>query len=116
MYKANVRSFISLRQVAPRISDAVLRRLPEYFPSAAHIFPLDPSYEPDRQNIPEHLRGLPADPEHERVFKDLQLCNRHGLVVPVGAEHMYYAAINSTGCRLTASGAHYRKLAELGRL
>jgi hypothetical protein len=32
------------------------------------------------------------------------------------AEHMYYAAINSKGCKLTALGAHYRKLAEMKRL
>ena len=25
-----------------------------------------------------------------------------GLVVPVGEEHMYYAAMNSTACKLTA--------------
>ena len=42
--------------------------------------------------------------------------NRHGLIVPVDAEHMYYATINSTGCKLTALGAHYRKLAEAKRI
>jgi hypothetical protein len=29
---------------------------------------------------------------------------------------MYYAAINSTACTLTALGAHYRKLAEMKRI
>jgi len=29
---------------------------------------------------------------------------------------MYYAAINSTGCRLTAIGAHYRNLALMKRI
>lgn len=116
MYKANVRSFITLRQVAPKIPDDILRQLPVYFPDPAHHFPLDPSYEPDRQNIPEAFRHLPINEDHTRIFKQLQLCNRHGLVVPVNAEHMYYAAINSTACKLTATGAHYRKLAELGRL
>lgn len=116
LYKANVRSFITLRQVAPKIPDAVLRRLVEYFPRPTDTFLLDPSYEPDRMNVPEHLRNLPRDPEHERIFKDLQLCNRHGLILPVDEEHMYYAAINSTGCRLSATGAHYRNLAERKRL
>ena len=50
------------------------------------------------------------------MFKELQICNRHGLVVPVDAEHMYYAAINSTSCKLTALGAHYRKLAAMSRI
>jgi hypothetical protein len=116
IYKANVQTFVTLRQVAPKIPLEVLRRLPTYFPDPAYQFPLDPSYEPDRQNVPRQFRTLPRDLDHERIFKELQMCNRHGLIVPVDAEHMYYAAINSTGCRLTALGAHYRKLAEMGRI
>jgi hypothetical protein len=115
IYKANVQSFISLRQVSPKVPLEVLRRLPEYFPDRAAIFALDPSYEEDRRNVPE-LAQIPVDPDRVRVFKELQRCNRHGLVVPVDAEHMYYAAIESKGCRLTALGAHYRKLAEIKRL
>lgn len=116
MYKANVRSFITLRQVAPKVPDEVLRQLAVHFPDPAYHYPLDPSYEPDRQNVPEEFRHLPVNEDHARIFKQLQLCNRHGLIVPVNADHMYYAAINSTACKLTATGAHYRKLAELGRL
>jgi len=46
------------------------------------------------------------------VFKDLQKCNRQGLVVPVDADDMYSAAMNSKSCRLTPLGKHYRRLAE----
>lgn len=113
IYKANVQNFITLRQVLPRVSDDILRHLPLYFPDPTSVFPLDPSYEPDRQNVPAELRDLPVDEDHVRIFKELQKCNRHGLVVPVDAEHMYYAAIQSKGCRLTAIGAHFRKLAEM---
>jgi hypothetical protein len=102
--------------VPPKVPLEVLRRLPTYFPDRAYEFPLDPSFEPDRENVPAHLRGHPVNPENTRVFKELQQCNRHGLVVPVDAEHMYYAAINSTACKLTAIGAHYRKLAATKRL
>ncbi|HVX37293.1 MAG TPA: caspase family protein [Hyphomicrobium sp.] len=116
IYKANVQTFVVLRTVDAKVPLAVLRRLPQYFPDAAYVFPLDPSYEPDRQNIPEHLRHLPVDQDHSRIFKELQLCNRYGLVTPVDAEHMYYAAIHSTGCKLTALGAHYRNLALLQRI
>ena len=116
LYKANVQTFVTLRHVSPKIPLDVLRRLPTYFPSAAFTFPLDPSFEPDRENIPEDLRHIPVNDDNTRIFKELQACNRHGLVVPVDAEHMYYAAINSTGCRLSALGAHYRKLAETKRL
>jgi hypothetical protein len=116
IYKANVQTFVTLRQVAPKIPLDVLRRLPAYFPESAHIFRLDPSFEPDRENIPEALRSIPVNEENARTFKELQMCNRHGLVVPIDAQHMYYAAINSTGCKLTALGAHYRKLAEMKRI
>jgi hypothetical protein len=116
IYKANVQTFVTLRQVAPKIPLDVLRRLPTYFPNATDTFALDPSFEPDRQNVPEAFRNLPVNADNVRVFKELQACNRHGLVTPVSAEHMYYAAINSTGCKLTALGAHYRKLAEAKRI
>ena len=116
IYKANVQTFVTLRKVNPKVPLEVLRRLPDYFPDPAYIFPLDPSYEPDRVNIPEELRHLPVNEDHARVFKELQMCNRHGLVMPIDAEHMYYAAITSKACKLTAFGAHYRKLATLKRI
>lgn len=116
IYKANVQNFVTLRQVTPKVPFDILRSLPTYFKEPTDIFALDPSFEPDRQNIPEHFRHLPVNPENTKVFKELQLCNRYGLVVPVDAEHMYYAAINSTGCKLTALGAHYRKLALMQRI
>jgi len=116
IYKANVQSFVTLRQVDAKIPPEVLRRLPEYFPDATGVFPLDPSFEPDRENVPDEVKNIPINEENARVFKELQMCNRHGLIVPVDAEHMYYAAIGSTGCRLTGLGAHYRKLAEMKRI
>jgi hypothetical protein len=116
IYKANVQTFVTLRNVAPKISLDVLRRLPTYFQSPTDQFKLDPSFEPDRENVPDEFKDIPVNPENVRVFKELQLCNRHGLIVPVDAEHMYYAAINSTACRLTALGAHYRKLATMDRI
>jgi Caspase domain len=116
IYKANVQTFVTLRQVPAKIPADVLRRIPAYFPTANYIFLLDPSFEPDRKNIPEHLRNLPINPEHAAIFRELQMCNRQGLVAPVDAEHMYYAAIESKACKLTALGAHYRKLAMLKRI
>ena len=113
LYKANVQSFVTLRQVAAKVPREILRKLPIYFPDPTTVFALDPSYEPDRESVPHPLKNQPVDAEHAAIFRELQRCNRHGLVVPVDAEHMYYAAINSKGCRLTAAGAHYRKLAEM---
>ena len=116
IYKANVHTFVTLRQVTPKVPLEVLRKLPEYFPDVTDVFSLDPSFEPDRGNVPDHIKSVPVNDENARIFKELQMCNRHGLVIPVGEVHMYYAAINSAGCKLTALGAHYRKLAELKRI
>lgn len=115
VYKANVHSFISLRKVPPKVPLEVLKRLPTYFPSPAHEYQLNPSFEPERE-MPAALKDIPVNPDNARVFKELQQCNRHGLVVPVDADHMYHAAINSKACKLTAIGAHYRKLAAGKRL
>lgn len=116
IYKANVQTFITLRQIAPKIPLEVLRRLPEYFPTAAYEFPLDPSFEPDRNNVSAEYRNTPVNKDNANIFRELQMCNRHGLVSPISEEHMFFAAIHSTGCRLTALGTHYRKLAEMKRI
>ncbi|SDS69495.1 caspase family protein [Pseudomonas prosekii] len=105
VFKTNVSQFISLREVSPLIPKEILRKLPEWFAEAESNFALDPSYEPTEPSF---------DPDHGEVFAQLQKCNRHSLIEPVEAEHMYYAAINSTGCRLTALGAYYRELALKG--
>jgi hypothetical protein len=110
-FKANVQGFVWLRKVPPRVPLETLRRLPEWFPEETYVFPLDPSFEPDRENVPEKHRHIPVNEDNARVFKQLQKCNRFGLVVPQGVEHMYDAAMESTGCRLTGLGAHYRQLA-----
>lgn len=107
IYKANVQTFVTLRQISPKIPLEIIRRLPEYFPDATSTFSLDPSFEPDRKNVPDEFKNIPINTDNTRVFKELQMCNRHGLVVPIDVEHMYYAAIYSTGCKLTALGAHY---------
>jgi len=37
--------------------------------------------------------------------------NRVNLLVPVGAPHMWHAAVDSKTVKLTALGEHYRRLA-----
>lgn len=111
VFKTNVKSFVSLRKVAPPISLAELHRITEFFPSPGFQFQLDPSFEPERD--PPSSEGLvPPDPENNRTFAILQKFNRVNLVVPVDAPHMYHAAIESKACRLTVLGEHYRRLVE----
>lgn len=116
IYKANVQSFITLRSVGPKIPLDVLRRLPDYFPDTTSQYDLDPSCEPDRGEEAESLKAIAIDTDRVRIYRELQECNRHGLVVPVNQPHMWHAAVYSTGCKLTATGMHYRKLAKMKRI
>ena len=116
IYKANVQNFITLRDVTPKVPKAVLRKLPTYFPTASHVFQLDPSFEPDRGEETERFADIPINDDNVRIYRELQQCNRHGLVVPTDHEHMWHSAVFSGGCRLTATGAHYRRLAEKKKL
>lgn len=107
LFKAHVSTLTSLRQAAAALDVAILRRLPEWFGAADAIFALDPSFEPDAQ---------PSHSDNEEIFACLQKCRAAKLVEPVGEEHMYFAAMNSTGCQLTPLGGHYWRLANEGRI
>lgn len=102
-FKANVTRFTSLREIPPQVPPETLRKLIDYFPNPHAGFALSPIYEDTEEGF---------EPEKAKVFKDLQKMEGVGLVVPVGEEHMYYAAINSTSCRLTKLGIHYWRLAK----
>lgn len=114
VFKTNVKNFISLRKVDPRIPLAELQRIVEFFPSPGFEFPLDPSFEP-------RLEGKTSDmpmpnPANTEKFAILQKYNRVNLLVPVNTLHMWNAAIESKSCKLTALGEHYRRLVEKGRI
>jgi hypothetical protein len=106
-FKANLTTLLPLRTASGSVPRPVLRQLPEWFPTEDHEFPLDPSFEPD---------AGPHDAENERVFGELQKCRAAKLIEPVGEEHMYYAAIHSTACRLTKLGGLYWRLAKDNRI
>ena len=116
IYKANVQNFVTLREVPPKVSKGILRRLPKYFPTDDHVFSLDPSYEPDRGEETEQMKNILVRDEHVEIYRELQQCNRHGLVVPSEHDHMWHSAVYSGGCKLTATGVHYRRLAVKGKL
>lgn len=106
-FKTNVSRFTVLRKCKPSVSLVDLRRITEFFATPGVHFPLDPSYEP--------TVGL-KNADHEAVFKILQMYNRSRLVVPVGAEHMYFAAMESKSCALTPIGHQYWRMAKENRL
>ncbi len=106
VFKANIKKFVSLRKNTPPIELSDLRRITEFFITPFDEFRLDPTYEPDKHeaDITE------INTEHEAIFAILQKYVKLNLVVPVDAEHMYYAAINHKSCKLTAQGQHYWNL------
>ena len=114
VFKTNVKSFVSLRKVQPPISLSDLQRIIEFFPSPGFVFHLDPSFEPERAT---DNPAIPSpNPENTTKFAILQKFYRVNLVVPVGAPHMWHAAMESKACVLTVLGEHYRKLVEKKRI
>ena len=107
LFKSHVSKLIPLRKCKSAVEMETLRLLPKWFRAADAELPLDPSFEPEAE--PKHL-------ENEAIFAQLQRCRAAKLVVPVGEEHMYFAAIRSKACRLTPLGMHYWQMANEGRL
>jgi len=114
VFKTNVKSFVSLRKVQPPIELRELQRITEFFPAPGFEYALDPTFEPELIGRPPTAPG-PNSANTEK-FAILQKYNRVNLVVPVGAPHMWHAAIESRSCKLTVLGEHYRRLVEQGRI
>lgn len=113
VFKTNISQFLPLRNVVPRVSKEILRKIKDYFKNPEDFLPLDPSYEfTNVNNIPHSVVKPYANPEHVAIFKDLQALESIGLVEPVGEDHMYFAAMHNKSCRLTLLGIHYWHLAE----
>lgn len=115
VFKTNVKTFVSLRKATPPIPLVDLQSIAKHFPHAGYNFKLDPTYEPERSqeqlndpNIP------PPDPQKTAIFAVLQKYVKVNLVRPVGAPHMWHAAMQGKSCELTVLGEHYRKLVSTG--
>jgi hypothetical protein len=111
MFKTNVKAFVSLRKAAPPIPLAHLQALATYFPQADYELELDPAYEPERSEDQRKDPNIPPpDPKKNAIFAVLQEYAKVNLMRPVGAPHMWHAAMQSKSCKLTALGEHYRAL------
>lgn len=111
LFKANISSFISLRQCEPRIDINELKECMKLFDTENTIYKLDSSYEKTNVFGGEHKTCEPyATKEHVDIFTKLQKCNRNGLIVPFESSDMYFAAMEFKGCMLTALGKHYWKM------
>lgn len=103
LFKSHVSRSLSLRKCRPILDPALLRKLPEYFDVPDMDFPLNPSFEPTSKK---------AIARNTEIFARLQKYRDARLLAPVGAEHMYYAAMKSKSCQLTPLGQFYWQLAK----
>lgn len=112
VFKTNVQTFVSLKKADAPIPLTDLQQLATLFPSEDYIFPLDPTYEPERNELERRDPSIPApDPAKNAIFATLQRLAKVNLVRPIDAPHMWHAAMGSKSCELTVLGEHYRKLA-----
>ncbi|HNY25502.1 MAG TPA: caspase family protein [Alphaproteobacteria bacterium] len=111
IFKTNITRFTSLRNAVPPIDISILRDLPNLFIKQETKFKLDPTYEYSEKN---------KNQENVDKFKKLQKLESVGLVKPEFTKlvdpkelgHMYWAAMRSEYCSLTALGAYYWDLAK----
>ena len=111
VFKTNIKKFVSLRKAEASIELADLQKLTVLFSDPTTRLPLDPSYEPERTGA-EDATVPPPDPAKNADFAVLQALVKVNLVRPVGAPHMWHAAMDSKACELTALGQHYWRLAK----
>ncbi|HWY10238.1 MAG TPA: caspase family protein [Bacteroidia bacterium] len=117
VFKTNVTEFVSLRTINPRVSTEIIRKITQYFNEENEEYRLDPSYEDTNNNAVHHPIKEPySKPENVAIFKNLQKFQSIGLVVPVDEDFMYFAAMNSKACKLTALGHHYWRLVKDSRI
>lgn len=111
VFKTNVTRFTSLRNVIPQVDISIIRKLCNYFSTENSEFAIDPSFEPTNSPSVTHEVVQPyANSVNTKIFSDLQKLEGIGLVVPVGEDHMYFAAMNSKSCALTSIGKQYWRL------
>lgn len=117
VFKTNVTEFAPLKRVEPQVPLSTIRQLTNLFDNPNEVFALDPSFEDTNDPAVEHEYKKPyAKKDNVVRFKMLQKLQSIGFVKPVGATFMYFAAMESKGCRLTELGRYYWRLVKDGRI
>lgn len=117
IFKTNIQTFIPIRTVESKVTRNDLLVLLDCFKTECDIMDLDSSYE--YTNAPGHEVKLIepyADEKNVEIFKRLQKLESVGMIEPFNAKHMYFAAMNATGCKLTELGKYYWKLLKEERI
>ena len=102
-FKSNISRLTVLRKTRPKISYDLLLKIRSYFHQPNYYYKLD------KEHIPS--QGL-GNERKQKEYKQLQKLLKQGLVKPVNAYHMYYAALNEKHCKLTDRGKQYWHLLE----
>ena len=108
LYKSHVSKVIAIRRCEPPISIAILRE---------YTRPLSPTR--GGLFLIARIRGdTPGRDEkpRPRFSRSSRTLTAFTSVVPIQAKNMYDAAMQSKGCRLTAAGRYYWRLAKNGRI
>ncbi|MEP3889012.1 MAG: caspase family protein [Hellea sp.] len=141
VYKANISSFVSLRQAKERIKKNEVRHLIGLFENHDDNYPLGPEHERevDRGNFAEDYKDIPCDKEKFKTYRKLQAAFRLSLIEPTvpdskpelwdeksenaawppppdGSFSMWHAAMYQTGCQLTDYGKRYWDLVQNDQL
>jgi hypothetical protein len=113
LFKCHVAGSSVLRRVLPLIDPAILKKIRQYFKAPDFVYPLDPTYEKDK---PDTHGGPPleVDKQHEEIMAHFRRYAANGLLVP--GTDLYWAAIRSESCKLTASGRYIWELVERRRI
>ena len=117
VFKTNVSEFAPLKRVEPQVPLSTIRQLTNLFSNPEEIFALDPSFEDTNDPTVVHEYKEPyAKVDNVAKFKMLQKLQSIGFVKPVDATFMYFAAMESKGCKLTELGRYYWRLVRDGRI
>ena len=117
VFKTNVTEFAPLKRVEPQVPLSTIRQLTYRCSKPEDIFALDPSFEDTNDPTVEHEYKEPyAKEDNVAKFKMLQKLQSIGFVKPVDATFMYFAAMESKGCKLTELGRYYWRLVRDGRI
>lgn len=119
LFKSYVSTFVTLREVAPKITKQEVKTIARLFADYRDKYQLNPSYEPtnyvgSKKIGKKDLKEPYCTPEHTKIFALLQKAVQNGLIKPTNERHMFYAAMNSDTCELTDLGIQYWILVNKG--
>ena len=115
-FKANVSSFMPIRNVGLKMPLKELKKGLGLFEKEDTAFLLNPSFEITNNKTNKNSIKPYAIEENVQNMKTLQKMNQNGLVIPSNEQYMYYAAMKSDSVKLTTLGKNYWRLNKLNRI